>query len=283
MAVVASRLSGIPWSFTAHRWDIVENNLLRLKVNEACMVRFISRSGLEMARLLNVPELESKASVLHMGVDVPAAAATPLVAPDLRLLCPAQLVPVKGHAYLLEALALLHQRGTRWRLQIAGDGRLRDRLQQHCAALHIAGLVTFMGRVPHGELLAAYARGDVDVVVLPSVDLGGGEHEGIPVALMEAMAYGIPVIATATGGIPELLQNDSGIMVPPEDAWALADAIGRLALDPVLRRKLGHAGRAHVEEAFSMQGVVAQLAEQIRLATASPLGPVPRGWRGELQ
>lgn len=266
LAMVASEVSGIPWSFTAHRWDIVENNLLARKCRHAAFVRFISQSGLELAQRRGVV-CGDKARVLHMGIRLPGRVATDKAASAmgrdrefLTVLCAANLIPVKGHTYLIQAIAHLIKEGKAVRLLLAGDGELRPALETQVAHLGIADWVVFLGHVPHEKLLELYKQNKVDVFVLPSVDLGGGLHEGIPVSLMEAMAFGIPVIATETGGIPELLKDGAGLLVPPKDPKALAEAIARLATDPALRQALGDAGRRCVEQEFSIDAVVRRLA-----------------------
>jgi glycosyltransferase involved in cell wall biosynthesis len=94
------------------------------------------------------------------------------------------------------------------------------------------------------------------MVVLPSL------HEGIPVSLIEAMAYGVPVVSTFAGGTPELLERGAGLLVPPEDPLALADAIERLVRDPELRKQLGETGRRRVEDSFAVEKVVAELVRR---------------------
>lgn len=266
MAMVAAEVSGIPWSFTAHRWDIVENNLLARKCRHASFARFISQSGLELAQRREVV-CEDKARVLHMGIRLPthvtyeAAGTKGSDGEFLTLLCAANLIPVKGHTYLIQAIAHLVNEGKKVRLLLAGDGELRWALEAQATHLGLGGWVVFLGHVPHEKLLELYGQGRVDVFVLPSVDLGGGLTEGIPVSLMEAMSFGIPVIATETGGIPELLGDGAGLLVPPKDPEALAEAIARLATDPDLRRTLGERGRKRVEEGFSVEAVARRLAE----------------------
>ena len=108
MAMVASELSGVPWSFTAHRGDIVQNNLLALKVENASFVRYISQSGAQMAAALGAPNASGKTAVIHMGVRLPGRTRGYDEAPRTpTILCPAKLTPVKGHRYLLEAMAIL--------------------------------------------------------------------------------------------------------------------------------------------------------------------------------
>ena len=117
-------------------------------------------------------------------------------------------------------------------------------------------------------LLQLYAEGRVSMAVLASVDLGDGLHEGIPVSLIEAMGYGVPVIGTMAGGTPELLSGGAGLLVPPADINALADAISLLATNPELRRKLGAAGRKRVEQEFDVRGIVSELVRLMQAARA---------------
>lgn len=257
MAMVASEVSRITWSFTAHRWDIVEDNLLSEKARHATFARFISESGLGLAVKRGVPQ--HKALVLHMGVRLPIPQNAPDAGPErpFRLFCPASLLPVKGHSYLIEALAKLDADTELW---LAGEGPLRKQLEAQAIRLGLQDRVRFLGRLRHEALLRVYEEHQVDAVILPSIDLGGGLHEGIPVALMEAMAYGLPVVSTATGGIPELLDGGAGLLVPPKDSGALASAITRLRTDPQLRHQLAEYGRRRVENEFAVEKVVARLA-----------------------
>lgn len=260
MALIASMVADVPWSFTAHRWDIVENNLLCEKSRAATLARFISASGVELAG----GKLSESANVkvIHLGV-APQPPAELAPRRPFTLLCAANLISVKGHRYLLEAVARLARDGVVTKLLIAGRGDLQADLEQRTNELGLTSVVEFLGVVPHDELLALYASGGVHVVVLPSVDLGNGHHEGIPVSLMEAMSFGIPVVSTSTGGIPELLGGGAGVLVPHSDAAALADALGGLARDPAAAAALGERGRARVLEEFSAAAGAARLLEEM--------------------
>lgn len=260
MAMIASEVSGVPWSFTAHRGDIAENNLLALKLARAAFVRFISLRSATMASAISGGQRCRKAVVLHVGINV-GRPRRPGSASDspFRVLCSANLLPVKGHKYLIEAMAILRNRGLACLLQIVGEGALLEELVALTRALDCQDRVQFLGHVSHDRLIEVYRDGAVGALVLPSVDLGNHLHEGIPVSLMEAMAHGVPVIATRTGGIPELLGNGEGVLVPPEDPTALADAIARLAQSPALREELGRAGWARVAEDFNVERVTARL------------------------
>lgn len=253
VAMVASMLSGVPWSCTAHRGDIVANNLLCSKLSHAVFVRFISESGIVLARK-RCRHADAKARLLHMGVDIPASPGTQLSREQSVVLCPANLIEVKGHRYLIEAWSSL-QTARPARLLLAGEGELREDLEAQVARLGLGQVVEFLGQVPHASLLAMYGRGEVDLVVLPSLDLGGGVHEGIPVSLMEAMAYGVPVISTTTGGIPELLKNGAGVMVPQADSAALAAAIARQLHDGDVALEQGAQGRVRILQQFDNKAI----------------------------
>ncbi len=131
LALVCSIMSGIPWSFTAHRGDILKNNSLGAKARYAKFVRFISNYSLWLGRQHFGGELEAKAVVIHLGVDIPPEdSERSSERENLVLICPGRLSPEKGHKYLIEALDTLRGRGIRPRLLLAGDGRLRKHLVQ---------------------------------------------------------------------------------------------------------------------------------------------------------
>ena len=171
--------------------------------------------------------------------------------------CAASLIPLKGHATLLDALARLKSRGVECRLLVAGDGELRKVLDRKCKSLGLAQSVDFLGHVPRSQLLAAYSRGEVDIFVLPSLT------EGIPVSLMEASAYRVPSIASDVGGVAELLGDGAGVLVPPGDSGALAHAIETLVKDPELRQQLGNSARQRIEAAFDARQTTAEFLRLI--------------------
>jgi glycosyltransferase involved in cell wall biosynthesis len=155
---------------------------------------------------------------------------------DFHVLCLGRLVAIKGFDVLIESLS----GAVGIALVVAGDGPERRRLEALAAGRKVRA--SFVGAVDssrRAELLAA-----ADVFVLPSRVLPGGRHEGLPVALLEAMASGLPVIATRTGGIPEVVDDGvSGLLVPPDDPRSLRAALDRLAGSSALRRALGAAAR----------------------------------------
>jgi len=258
MAWMAASIVNVPWSFTAHRWDIDEANALSSKLRSASFARAISRRGLEQLR-----KAQPNARLMHipMGVAIPATFWEPTSSRELRLFVPANMFTVKGHKYLLFALARLEKGSVVMSCDFAGSGPEQDRLVQLVTDLHLESVVRFLGTIPQDEVIDRYRLRTVDAVVLPSIITQLGEQEGVPVALMEAMAYAVPVIATRTGAIPELVE-DAGLLVPPQDSEALRDAIVRMA-EPEVRRQLGCAGRQRVCDRYDILITAKSLADAI--------------------
>jgi colanic acid/amylovoran biosynthesis glycosyltransferase len=255
---VASRLTGIPFSITAHQHDIFYNNLLAQKVRLAEFVRVISARNCAHLQALLPPELRAKCRVVHLGVRLPSAPRAP--GPRVpRILCAARMCEWKGHRYLLQALVRLRDADIPFTCDLAGDGEIEAEVAKLLAASSLGDRVTMLGNVPHAALVASLERGDYDVFALASTERAG-EHEGIPVALMEAMAARMPVVATQTGSIGELVDEHSGILVPQADPAALAAALARLLEDPALRARLGTSGRERVLAEFSTAETTRELA-----------------------
>lgn len=161
----------------------------------------------------------------------------------LSVLFVGRLVPEKAPGLVLDAVHLLRSRDVPVRAVIAGSGPLHATLAARIAEEGLGDVVELAGPVGQHDLPARYA--DADVFCLPS------SAEGIPVVLMEAMLTELPVVTTAIAGIPELVRPDSGVLVAPGDAVAVADALQELAADPALRLALGRRGRAAVLELHS--------------------------------
>lgn len=179
-----------------------------------------------------------------------------------RLLFVGRLVERKGLAHLFDALASL--RGRRAvTLDIVGDGPLRGTLEERARELGLGDSVRFRGFVPADDLGRAFAA--ADAFVLPAIEDSKGDVEGLGVVLIEAQMHGLPVIASASGGIVDIVQHErTGLLVPPADAPALALAIERLAGDDALRFRLAAAGREHAGSAFSWDAIIDRLVELYR-------------------
>jgi len=183
-----------------------------------------------------------------------------------RVLFVGRLVERKGVAELIEAVRRLPP-ALGARLDVIGDGPERARLEALVRESGLGDRVVLRGRVPAAELRAAY--GAADVLALPSVLDSRSDTEGLGVVLLEAMSYGVPVIGSKIGGIPDIvIDGETGLLVPPGDSAALATELQRLAQDEDLRARLGAAGRAHIRGPFAWDSVVAAWESCYAAATA---------------
>ena len=173
----------------------------------------------------------------------------------------------KGHRYLLEAASLLKSRGLKVKCLIGGDGSLRSELEKQADRLGLNDAVQFLGFVSDAEGFLA----GIDVLVMPSL-----LYEGLGVAALEAMAASKAVIAGRVGGLAEsVVDGETGLLVPAQDANALADAIARLAGEPERARQMGRRGRARVCENFTME----RWPEKTNVLLRAGRRDVPRrGW-----
>jgi glycosyltransferase involved in cell wall biosynthesis len=258
-------MTDIPFSITAHQHDIFSGNLLAAKVGAARFTRVISDRNRSALAAQLPPELAARCVTAHLGVAVPAEVVVP-PARTPRILCAARLCSWKGHRYLLEALAQLRDRGIGFTCDLAGDGELRAEVAQAIERLALGDLVRMLGNVPHPDVVAALDRGDYDLFALASTEREG-EHEGIPVAAMEAMAAGVPVVSTATGSLPELVRAGEGILVPQRDPAALANAIETLLADGEARERAGERAREHIAASFETGATTATLLDLIQRRT----------------
>ena len=261
VGLLASRFAGLGWSLTLHgisEFDYPAGPLLPDKIAAADFVACVSRFGMAQAMRVIPPAEWSKLALVRCGIDLadlPAGASRTVagdVAAPLRLVAVGRLSPEKGLAGLLDALARLRDRGVAATLTLVGDGPEGAALRAHARTLGLDGAVQFAGRLDERATLCAIAA--ADVLALPSF------MEGLPVVLMEAMALGVPVVATRVAGIPELVRDgETGLLFDPADWQGLADAIASLAVDPERRARLAAAGRRKIEEEFAIERAVSPL------------------------
>lgn len=202
------------------------------------------------ARLEALGAAPHDVQVMPMGADLTAIRAGAAGVDKIagRLLFVGRLVEKKGLAVLLQALRLLPA-DVPWSLTVVGDGPLRTALEADSRAQP----VHFIGQLSRTELARQY--GLSEVVVVPSVTAASGDQDGLPVALLEAMGAGCAVVASDLAGINTVVRPDrSGVLVPPGDAAALADALTALLSDPALRDRLG-AGASEIADGLSVQVV----------------------------
>ena len=245
----AALLAGVPYAVFGHARDIWETprDDLAVKVRDASLVLTCTD---EARRYLG--ELALGATPIRLayhGVEIPPAPATAQANEVPVVLSIGRLVEKKGYPTLLRAAALLRERGLAFTVRLGGDGPEWPKLQRLVHHLSIADRVVFLGPLTDSEVQDEYAR--ADVFALPCQLLEGGDRDGVPNSLLEAMGHGLPIVSTRLAGVSEAVTDgDSGLLVPPEDPAGLADAIERLLGYPDLRAALGSAARRRVRERF---------------------------------
>ncbi|MFQ5652195.1 MAG: glycosyltransferase family 4 protein [bacterium] len=253
-ALIIHRLTGIPFSFTAHGSDLhVERRMLARKVQASKFAVAISSYNKEMMVEESGEACRDKIHVVHCGVEPEVFAFTPAKNnPVFQILCVASYETVKGHQYLIEACRLLAARGHDFECHLIGAGPIQREVEQKIQASGVAERFHVHGGKTRDELLQFLAKADVKV--LASVQTANGKREGIPVVLMEAMACGLPVVASRISGIPELVDHEeAGLLFPPGDSNALADALEVLLGNRALRVKMGTKGREKIIKEFDLK------------------------------
>lgn len=263
VAWLIHRLTGISYSITVHAHDIfVRTAMLKTKLRDAAFIVAISEYNREYLAQVVGPWVRDKTHIVHCGID-PANYGPRSSTADgtgrFEIISIGSLQPYKGHPYLIQACALLRDRDVPLRCRIIGDGEERPRLEKMIAEARLESVVELLGPQPQKEV--ARLLPTAHCYVQPSIVTPSGKMEGIPVALMEALACALPVVATSMSGIPELVRPEqTGYLVPPADASALADALMAVHTEPEQAAYVGNAGRKLVLEEFELYTNVKQLA-----------------------
>ncbi|WP_020482008.1 glycosyltransferase [Methylomonas sp. MK1] len=258
IVMLASRISGLPFSFTAHAKDIYlkelnPGDLLQIKMRRAKFA--VTCTGANQEHLDACKGSNIDVHRIYHGLD------TDLFVPEPRkqalseqiptILSVGRLVEKKGFDYLVRACAILRDRGVRFNCRIVGGAdKYAQVIQQLISDLDLQDIVSLPGAVTQEELRGIYQQGSV--FALPCLVVDNGDRDGIPNVLVEAMAMEMPVISSDISGIPELIQDQvNGLLVPEKNAQAMADAIQSLLDDQALRLRLGQAARQTVCRDFN--------------------------------
>ena len=264
LAWMASRLAGLPFALSCHAWDVfVNRTLVAAQLAEARLVTVCSRAALGHLQTHYGSAADKVELVYHGLPSAPVPGPRPpLPGRRFRVLGVGRLVPKKGFRHLIEAAALAPGG---FEVELAGDGPERADLARLAAARKVEGRVIFDGELGEEGLAAACAR--ADAVCMPSVVAGDGDRDGVPNALLEAMAASLPAVTTDAGGLPEAAQDGrTGLVVPQADPQALAEAIERLERDGELRARLVSGAHELLRERFSLERNAARLAGLLRAA-----------------
>lgn len=254
VALVAGRLLGIPYSVAVHAGEdiYVHPVLLPEKLAEARFVVSCTQYNLDYLRQIGIQGLDSKAVAIHHGVDLERYVPAVRRHEPALLLSVGRLVEKKGFEYLIKACRRLKDQHREFVCRIIGPGPERLTLESLIDQLSLQDTVELCGAMPHEQVMEQY--GQATLFVLPCIQGHDGSLDGIPNVLPEAMAAQVPVITTPVSAIPELVENEvNGILVPPQDDEALAEAMVRLLDDPLLCLRLGQEGRQTVSQRFHIE------------------------------
>ena len=279
-ALIAGRISGLPFSFTAHARDIfhcyvspeVDDAVRRSKIRDARFVATVSEFNKHHLDGLAAREGASNVVRLYNGIDLnqftPASRTQRSAGSILSV---GRLVEKKGLDDLVEACRHLKERGVDFRCEIVGEGPLREALEMRIAASGLDGKVALLGAQTQERVCEMMRR--ASVFALPCVVSASGDRDGLPTVLLEALASGLPAISTRVAGIPEIIGHErTGLLVEPSAPAALADAIERLLANRRLAARLARGGRQHALSQFDLAANVAVLARLFKegLPVAGP-------------
>jgi glycosyltransferase involved in cell wall biosynthesis len=278
-AMFLKEISGIPFSVTAHGQDFMKDlgndDLLR----EICAAAEFVAAETDYSRDLlrqRCPDSAGKIHRVYNGMDLlrfptpneeaagPAGPSrTGIASYPVHIISIGRLVAFKGFEYLIDACADLARRGLEFSCEIIGDGPLRGDLEARIRRLKLSDRVHLLGSLSQGAVLEKLRA--ADIFALASVTDKQGASDVFPTVIIEAMAAARPIVSTRLAGIPESVVNgETGLLVPPEDTMALADALRRLIEGAKLRLHYGRAGRARIEQHFRIEHTVAPLIELLQ-------------------
>lgn len=256
-----------PFSFTGHATDLFRDRCALLdKIERADFIVCISEFHRDF--YLKHGARPEQCVIAYCGIDPavfhPRAAAAAVADRPYRILASGRLVEKKGFALLVDACRLLADRGLRFECVIGGSGPLEASLRAQVERLGLGEHVSVTGQALQQEKIIDFMHGG-DVYVLPCVWAADGDVDGLPQMLMEAMACGLPAVSTRLVGIPDLIRDDeTGVLVPPNDTAALADAIAGLMGDPARAKRLADAGLRWVHERFDLSDCLEPLIDRYR-------------------
>jgi glycosyltransferase involved in cell wall biosynthesis len=273
VARLASRLSGVPFTFTAHAKDIFHQEVdpadLRRKLSDAAGVVTVSEFNLAFLRSRYGPAAAGVHRIYN-GLDLGRFPYCPPADRPQVVAAVGRLVEKKGFGDLVEAVSLLVRAGRDLRVDIVGTGPLEAELREQVRARGLEDVVRMRGALPQSQVRRVVQ--EAAVFAAPCIVAGDGNRDGLPTVLLEAMALGTPCVATPVTGIPEVLRNgETGLLIPESDPSALAGALGRLLDDGPLRVRLAGAARVLVEREFDVHAQAGALGALFRTAA----GPRP--------
>ncbi len=280
-AMFVNAISGIPFSMTAHGQDFMSDLGNDELLRELCASAEFVGAETDYSRDLlaaRCPESREKIFRVYNGTDLSRFPRRDVLPPvpgraetrpsKIRFLSVGRLVAFKGFDILIDACAELQKRGLNFDCEIIGEGALGEELEQRVIRQNLRERIHFAGEQSQNYVLAALQG--CDIFVLASAPDERGASDIFPTVIAEAMATGKPVVSSTVAGIPELVANrETGLLAPPRDARALADAMEQVARDENLRTDFGRAGRLRIEQKFTIEKTIEPLLERFELVASS--------------
>jgi colanic acid/amylovoran biosynthesis glycosyltransferase len=255
-AEALSALTGWPWAMTVHARDIYAPRP-GLASKLARCAALITVCDYNVVVLRQKHAVRRDIDLVVCGVTVPEPFTRPAAEHDVVAV--GRLVEKKGFDTLIRAFATVRRGNPAARLVIVGKGPERASLEGLVTELDLGDAVQLLGARPHADVLDLVAASKL--LCLPARIAADGDADSMPLVVKEAMARAVPVVVTPVGGLPELVDDEVGIVVTPDDPGALAVALEKLLADPTLRDRLGTAGRQRIQDRFTIKGEVAKLRE----------------------
>jgi len=255
------RFFPVTFSFTAHANDIFAPRNFEIGLDKLVDTARAIVTVSDFAKKFlqeRFPERADRIRRIYNGLNLAEFGRADFSSSPPLILAVGRLIAKKGFADLICACGLIAERGKSFRCEIMGEGPLENELRGQIERLNLQNRVALSGAKPQREVRQRLAA--ANVFVLPSIIDPEGGMDNLPTVIMEAMATALPVVSTNIGGIPEMvIENETGFLLEPADASALADAIAKVIDDRVLAQRLGHAGYQRAHELFSIEKNVREL------------------------
>ncbi|MHC4536832.1 MAG: glycosyltransferase [Planctomycetota bacterium] len=261
LALMMGMLTDLPISCTVHAFDIFTRSpgSLRMRLSKCKFIASISQFNVEYLRKTCGSSVADLCRVVHCGIDAEKFSSVSRQPESGRIVCVCRLSSKKGLDVAIRTCAKLRDNNAKFLFEIAGDGPERLALKELIESLNLADHVKLLGAKPNDQLIELFSR--ASVFLMPCVKIPDGNMDGIPVAMMEAMACEVPVVSTAISGIPELVEDGvTGRLAPEHDIDALAQILQELLGDRDKIEQLGKAGRRRVLTDFC----ISENAEKLR-------------------
>ncbi|MFB0554132.1 MAG: glycosyltransferase [Phycisphaerae bacterium] len=265
LGLMIGMLTGLPVSCTVHAFDIFTRSpgSLQMRLAKCKFIAAISQFNVEYIRNTCGNSVANLCNVVHCGIDVEKFRSVSRKPEPGRIICVCRLSPKKGLDVAIRACAKLRDNNVKFQFEIVGDGPQRQALEKLIERLHLADNVKLLDARPNDQLTELYSR--ACIFLMPCVKTSRGDMDGIPVAMIEAMACEVPIVSTAISGIPELVEDGiTGRLAPEKDTDSLAQILKELLADMDKIEQFGKAGRERVLKDFCISKNAAKLRELIR-------------------